>query len=161
MTMRDSGSPPRAVRNDVGMSNAIASRSPLRGRVREGVKAQALRWWPAPLSTSPPQGGKEPSITVVNAYISIVKLITSPVRRVELDRFRKLPLPAVAIGEKFLLVIIEFLARLGGKFEIRPLDDGIDRTGLLAQAAIDALHHIDVVSHGATGGVVAARPRLY
>src|ERR1700675_737529 len=98
MTMRDSGSPPRAVRNDVGMSNAIASRSPLRGRVREGGKSQALRWGLPP--PSPPQGGKEPTITPVNAYISIVKLITSPVRRVELDRFRKLSLPAVAIGEK-------------------------------------------------------------
>src|SRR4030095_7590136 len=75
-------------------------------------------------------------------------------------RFRKLALPAVAIGEEFLLVIIKFLARLGGEFEIRSLDDGIDRTGLLAQAAIDAFHHVDVVADGAAGAVVAARPGL-
>src|ERR1700712_373046 len=86
--------------------------------------------------------------------------LTSPVRRVEFDRFRNLALPAVAIGEKFRLVIIEFLARLGREFEIRPLDDGIDRTRFLAQSAIDALHHVDVVAHGAAGAVVAARAGL-
>src|ERR1700712_295903 len=86
--------------------------------------------------------------------------LTSPVRRVEFDRFRNLALPAVAIGEKLRLVIIEFLARLGREFEIRSLDDGIDRTGLLAQPAINAFHHVDVVAHGAAGAVVAARPGL-
>src|SRR5882757_216299 len=86
--------------------------------------------------------------------------LTLPVRRVEFDRFRNLALPAVAVGEKFRLVIIEFLARLGREFEIRPLDDGIDRTGLLTQAAIDALHHVDVIAHGAAGAVVAARAGL-
>src|SRR5437868_4275699 len=86
--------------------------------------------------------------------------LTSPVGRVEFDRFRNLALPAVAIGEQFRLVIIELLAGLGGEFEIRPLDDGIDRTGLLAQSAIDAFHHVDVVAHGAAGAIVAARPSL-
>src|SRR5882762_7374825 len=86
--------------------------------------------------------------------------LTSPVRRVEFDRFRELALPAVAIGEKFRLVIIELLAGLGREFEIWPLDDGIDRTGLLAQAAIDAFHHVDVVAHGTAGAVVAARAGL-
>src|SRR3984885_7534317 len=86
--------------------------------------------------------------------------LTSPVRRVEFDRFRKFALPAVAIGEQFRLVIIEFLARLGREFEIRSLDDGIDRAGLLAQTAIDAFHHVDVVAYGAAGAVVAARAGL-
>src|SRR6476646_10327926 len=56
--------------------------------------------------------------------------LTSSVRRVELDRFGDLALPAVPIGEKFRLVIVEFLARLGREFEIRTLHDGIDRTRL-------------------------------
>src|SRR5580698_6327762 len=86
--------------------------------------------------------------------------LTSPVRRVEFDRLRNLALPAVAIGEQFRLVIIEFLAGLGREFEIRSLDDGVDRTGLLAQPAIDAFHHVDVVTHGAAGAVVAARAGL-
>src|SRR3982750_580332 len=86
--------------------------------------------------------------------------LTSPVRRVEFDRFRKLALPAVAIGEQFRLVKIEFLAGLGREFEIRSLDDGIDRTGFLAQAAIDAFHHVDVVAHGAAGAVVPTRTGL-
>src|SRR5581483_5070246 len=86
--------------------------------------------------------------------------LTSPVGRVEFDGFRKLALPAVAIGEQFRLVIVEFLARLGREFEVRPLDDGIDRARLLAQPAVDALHHVDVVAHGAAGAVVAARTGL-
>src|SRR5215210_4695086 len=32
-------------------------------------------------------------------------------------------LPAVAVGEQFGLVVKQFLARLGGEFEVRPLDD--------------------------------------
>src|SRR6185312_6272651 len=86
--------------------------------------------------------------------------LTSPVRRVEFDRFRDLALPAVAIGEQPGLVIIKLLARLGREFEIRAFDDGVDRTGLLAEPAIDALHHVDVVAHGAAGAVVAARTGL-
>src|ERR1700722_3688520 len=86
--------------------------------------------------------------------------LTSPVRRIEFDRFRNLTLPAIAIGEQFGLVIIEFLAGLGREFEIRALDNGIDRAGLLAQAAIDALHHVDVIAHGAAGTVVAPRAGL-
>src|ERR1700684_162913 len=82
------------------------------------------------------------------------RALTSPVRRVEFDGFRKLALPAVAIGEKFRLVIIEFLAGLGGELEIRALDDGIDRASFLAQTAIDAFHHVDVVAHGAAGAGV-------
>src|SRR3984893_1786419 len=80
---------------------------------------------------------------------------TSPIRRVEFDRFGNLALPAVTIGEKFRLVIIKLLAGLGREFEIRALDDGIDRTGLLAQPAIDAFHHVDLVAHGAAGGVTS------
>src|SRR3979490_286670 len=115
-----------------------------------------MRSYP-PLPLPPPQGGGGPALLVACLCISTAKFITSPVRRVEFDRFRNLALPAVAIGEKFRLVIIEFLAGLGREFEIRSLDDGIDRTGLLAQPAIDALHHVDVVAHGAAGAIVTAR----
>src|SRR5690606_16791861 len=69
---------------------------------------------------------------------------------------RDLALPPVAIGEQLVLVVIKFLARLGRELEIRSLDDGVDRAGLLAEAAIDALHHVDVVAHGAAGAVIAA-----
>src|SRR3984893_1390667 len=123
-----------AVRNDVGVADAATLPPRL--------------WW------------REPTVTAVNSRISFAKFITSPVRRVEFDRFRNLALPAVAIGEKFRLVIIEFLARLGREFEIRPLDDGIDRTGLLAQPAIDAFHHVYVVAHGTAGAGGSGRGGL-
>ena len=65
------------------------------------------------------------------------------------------PFPFVAIGQQFRLVVEQFLPGLGRIFEIRPLDDGVDRAGFLAQAAIDALHHVDVVAGGAAAAVLA------
>src|SRR5215467_10214100 len=83
-----------------------------------------------------------------------------PVRRVERDVLGDLALPAVAVREQALLVEIELLARLGGELEVRPFHDGIDRAGLLAQPAIDAFDHVDVVARRAAGAVVAARAGL-
>src|SRR5947207_11737252 len=45
--------------------------------------------------------------------------------------------------------------RLGRELEIRPLDDRIDRTGLLAITAVDAFGHVDVVARGAPASVLA------
>jgi hypothetical protein len=59
--------------------------------------------------------------------------------------------------EQLFLVVEKLLARLGRELEVRSLDDRIHRAGLLAQAAIDALHHVDVVARGAAAAVVAAR----
>src|SRR5712691_3844292 len=84
----------------------------------------------------------------------------SPVLGVEFDRLGDLALPAVAVGQQPLLVVVELLARLGGELEVGALDDGVNRAGLLAQPAVDALHHVDVVAGGAAGAVVAARARL-
>ena len=71
-----------------------------------------------------------------------------------------LALPAVAVRQQPLLVVVKLLAGFGGEFEIRPLDDGVDRTGLLAQPAIDAFDHVDVVARGAARAVVAPRAGL-
>src|SRR5712671_3756074 len=84
----------------------------------------------------------------------------SPIFRVELDGLGDLALPAVAVGQQSVLVVVELLARLGRELEVGPLDDGIDRAGLLAQPAVDALHHVDVVAGGAARAVVAAGTRL-
>src|SRR6202012_1347058 len=65
-----------------------------------------------------------------------------------------LAFPAVAVGEQALLVVVELLAALGGELEVRALDDGIDRAGLLAHAAIDAFDHVDVVAGGAPRAAV-------
>src|SRR5262249_4024772 len=86
--------------------------------------------------------------------------ICSPVRRVESHVARDLTFPAVAVGEQALLVVVELLARLGGELEVRAFHDGVHGTGLLAQAAIDAFHHVGVVAGGPPRAVVAARSRL-
>src|SRR5947209_1890242 len=83
-----------------------------------------------------------------------------PVGRIERDVIGDLALPAVAVREQALLVEQKLLAGLGREFEIRPFDDGVDRTGFLAEAAIDAFDHIDVIARRATRAVTAARPSL-
>src|SRR5207248_11048192 len=77
------------------------------------------------------------------------------VGRLEGELLGNLGLPAVAIREQLFHVVEELLARLGGEFEIRALDDRIDRAGLLAIAAIDAFRHIDVVAGRAATAILA------
>src|SRR5204862_1117135 len=79
----------------------------------------------------------------------------SSVGRLEGELLGNLGLPAVAIREQLFLVVEELLARLGGEFEIRALDDGINRAGLLAIAAIYAFRHIDVVAGRAATAILA------
>src|SRR6516165_7662287 len=84
----------------------------------------------------------------------------SAVRRIQCDHICDLALPAVAVGEEPLLVVVKFFARFRRKLEIRSLDDRVDRTGLLAQAAIDALDHVDVVARRPPSAVVPPRTGL-
>src|SRR5579885_2297761 len=79
----------------------------------------------------------------------------SPVGRVERKVLGDLRLPAVAVRQELFLVVEEHLARLGGELEVRPLDDRVHGTRLLAEAAIDALRHVDVVARRAPAAVGA------
>src|SRR5689334_2195891 len=79
----------------------------------------------------------------------------SSIGRVKREVLGELGFPAVAIGEQLLLVVEELLAGLGGELEIGSLDDGVDRAGFLAEAAIDALRHVDVVTRRAAAAVLA------
>src|SRR5262249_57734631 len=76
----------------------------------------------------------------------------SPIRCVERDVFGDLAFPAVAVRQQTLLVVVKLLSGFGREFEVRTFHDGVDRTGLLAQTAIDALHHVAVVAGAAAGG---------
>src|SRR5207244_2624276 len=86
--------------------------------------------------------------------------LSSAVGRVERDIARDLAFPAVAVGEEFLLVVQKLFASFRREFEIRSLDDRIDRAGFLAEAAVDALHHVNVIAGRAPCAVVAARSRF-
>src|SRR5215475_3254187 len=77
----------------------------------------------------------------------------SSIGRVQLEVAGDLAFPPVTIREETFLVVIELLARFGRELEIRPEHDRIDRTGFLAKAAIDALHHVDVVTRGTTAPI--------
>src|SRR5262249_61823366 len=83
-----------------------------------------------------------------------------PIWSVESDVLADPPLPTIAVGKQALLVKQQLFPSLGGKLEVRTLDNGIDRTSLLAKSAIDAFDHVDVVPGRAAGAIVAARPCL-
>src|SRR5205807_6954173 len=71
-----------------------------------------------------------------------------------------LAFPAVAVREQTLFVVIELLAGFGRELEVRAFDNGIHRTSLLAETAIDAFDHVDIVARGAARAVIAARAGL-
>ncbi len=71
----------------------------------------------------------------------------STVGSVHRDVARDFTFPAVAVVKQACLVEVEFFAGLGGELEVRTFDDRVDRAGFLAETAIDALHHVDVVTH--------------
>src|SRR5690606_3554292 len=79
----------------------------------------------------------------------------SAIGRIGLDRLCQLVFPAVAVGQQALLVVEQLLASLGGELEVGAVDVGADRAGLLAEAAGDALHHVDVVARRAAAAVGA------
>lgn len=51
------------------------------------------------------------------------------------------------------LVVEELFSRLGGIFGVGALDNGVNGARLLAEAAVDALGHVNVVA-GCTAGTV-------
>src|SRR5215211_4618013 len=79
----------------------------------------------------------------------------SSVRRFERELLRDFALPTIAVREKLLLVVEQLLAGLGSELQIRPFNDRIDRTGLLAIAAVDAFGHVDVIARRAPAAVLA------
>src|SRR5262245_28204419 len=80
-------------------------------------------------------------------------IMRSPERRVGGDIRRQRRFPPLAVREQLVLVVEELLAGLGRKLDIRTLDDRIDRAGFLAEAAIDALGHVDVVARRAAAAI--------
>src|SRR6478609_3160804 len=83
-----------------------------------------------------------------------------PIRRVLGDVLRDLALPAIAVIEKLGFVVIQFLAGFDRELHVGALHDGVDRAGLLAKAAINAFHHVDVIAGRAARAVVPARASL-
>ena len=69
----------------------------------------------------------------------------------------QLRLPFVTVLNQLFLVVEELLVKEGGVLVVGALNDGINRAGLLAETAEDALGHIDVVLSSSTGAI---RPRL-
>src|ERR671913_252177 len=64
-------------------------------------------------------------------------------------------LPAIAVIEQLLLVVVQLLALFDRELQVWAFDGGVDRAGFLAEAAVDALGHVDVVARGAPAAVFA------
>lgn len=55
--------------------------------------------------------------------------------------------------EKPTLVVQQLFSRLGSVLGVGALDNGVDGARLLAEAAVDALGHVDIVAGGSSGAV--------
>jgi len=55
-------------------------------------------------------------------------------------------LPLISIAQQFFLVVEQFFMCLCGEFKVGALNNCINRTGLLTEAAIDAFSHVNVVA---------------
>ena len=62
-----------------------------------------------------------------------------------LDVGLDLNLPLVPVLQQLLLVVQQLLVGLGGVLEVGPFHDGVHRASLLAEAAVNALGHVNVV----------------
>jgi hypothetical protein len=82
-------------------------------------------------------------------------ILSLPVRRIGTSDRGQLRLPLVAVREQLLLVVQQLLPRLGGVLGVGALDNGVHGARLLAEAAVDALGHVDVVAGRAAGAVGA------
>src|SRR5690606_16117732 len=108
-------------------------------------------------ATTRPGKGRENRVFIRRAGFGRPPSPTSTVWRIQSYVARNFALPPIAIGEQLVLVIVQFFAGLGRELKVRTFNDRVDRASFLAEAAIDALHHVDVVAHRATGSVIAAR----
>ena len=66
-----------------------------------------------------------------------------------------LALPFISIREEFFLVVQQLLVRVRRVLKVGTLDDGIHGARLLAEPAVDALCHVDVVPSGTPAAVLA------
>lgn len=68
---------------------------------------------------------------------------------------RQLRLPFIAVTQQLFLVIQQLLSRFSRILRVRPLDNRINRTALLAHPTVNAFCHVDIVSCGASAAVLA------
>jgi hypothetical protein len=73
--------------------------------------------------------------------------------RVGADGGCELGLPLVSVGKKFLLVVQKLLSGLGSVLGVGRLNDGVDGARLLAETAVNALGHVDIVLGGSAGSI--------
>ena len=85
---------------------------------------------------------------------SLLFLLRLSVRCIRPCGSRHLGLPFISIRQQLLLVVQQLLPRLGGVLGVRRLDNGVDGARLLAEAAVDALRHVDVVAGRAAGTIL-------
>jgi hypothetical protein len=79
-----------------------------------------------------------------------------PVQRsVSSSHSQSLTTTATHIRQQLLLIIQQLLPRLSRVLGVRALDDGVHGTALLAEAAVDALGHVDVVTRRPSAAVFA------
>ena len=88
-------------------------------------------------------------IPIPNPFIAL------SIRRIRPRHRCQLRLPLIPIRQQLFLIIQQLLPRLGRILGIRTLHNRIHRTTLLAEAAVNALRHVNIVAGGASAAVLA------
>lgn len=74
------------------------------------------------------------------------KILILSIRSICSDDGRQFGFPLVPVSQELLLVVQQLLPRLRGVLRVGRLDDGIYGAGFLAETAVYALGHVDVVT---------------
>merc|ERR1712137_1421928 len=75
------------------------------------------------------------------------------VGRIRTGGGRNFWLPLISVGQQLLLVVEQLLTCRGGVLSVGTLNNSIDGARLLAETAVDALGHIDIVASGPPAAV--------
>lgn len=62
-------------------------------------------------------------------------------------------LPSVTVGQEFLLVVEQFLMGHGSVFKVGSFDNRVNGTSSLAESAINAFGHVNIVLGGSSGSI--------
>mmetsp|Transcript_13687 Transcript_13687/g.41384 ORF Transcript_13687/g.41384 Transcript_13687/m.41384 type:complete len:254 (+) Transcript_13687:800-1561(+) len=92
---------------------------------------------------------------VVRVVAHVAGVVRLPVVVFDGEVFGDDDFPLVAVGQQLFLVVEQLLVGLRRVLVVRALHDRVHRTRLLAEAAEDALGHVDVVAGGLAGTVLA------
>ena len=96
-----------------------------------------------------------PSIPYAQTTMALSPQSLSSIGRIRPRGRRQLRLPLIPVRQQLLFIVQQLFPRLSCILGVRALHNRVHRTAFLAEAAVDAFGHVDVVPRGAARAVLA------